>query len=49
MNNVVASDFLMAIDLGTNSPKTICITVMIKKLVTTEIVVIIVGAILILK
>ena len=49
MNNVVASDFLMAIDLGTNSPKTICITVMIKKLTTTEIVVIIVGAILILK
>ena len=49
MNNVVASGFLIAIDLGTNSPKTICITVIIKKLVTTEMVVIMVGAILMLK
>ena len=49
MTNVVASGFLIAMDLGTNSPKTICIIVMIRKLTTTEIVVIIAGAILILK
>jgi hypothetical protein len=40
MNNVVASDFLIAIDFGTNSPNTICITVMIEKLTITEKVVI---------
>lgn len=39
MNKVVDSDFLIAIDFGTNSPNTMCITVINKKLQTTEIVV----------
>lgn len=44
MKSVVASDFLIAIDLGTNSPKTMCIIVISKKLQTTEIVVTVVAA-----
>ena len=49
MNKVVASDFLIAIDFGTNSPKTMCIIVISKKLQTTEMVVTVAAASSILK
>ena len=40
----VDSDFLIAIDLGINSPNTMCITVINKKLETKEIVVTVAAA-----
>ena len=44
INMVVGSAFRIAIDLGINSPKTMCIMVMIKKLVTSETVVTVASA-----